>query len=71
MNVGINEDVAAASFLNLHDNSIEYFDKQVMVTNIESEAILPSIKKYLFHQCMVDFLNKLDLTYQKTRLMEM
>ena len=27
--------------------------------------MVPSIKKYLFHQRMVDFVNKLGLSYQK------
>ena len=35
-----------------------------MVTNIGFEVILPSIKSYLFHQCVVDFLNKPELNDQ-------
>ena len=34
-------------------------------TNFESESIIPSIKKYLFHQRMVDFLNKLEISDQQ------
>ena len=59
--VGSNEDVAAALLLTLHGDIIEDFDKQDIVTNIEFESIVPSIKNYLFHQCMVDFVNKLEL----------
>ena len=36
-----------------------------MVTNIEFEAIVLPIKKYLFRQCMVAFVNKLELSDQK------
>ena len=57
--VGSNEYVASVSLLTLHGNSTEESDKQDVVTNIEFEAIVSSIKKYFFHQCMVDFVNKL------------
>ena len=45
LNIGINEDVAAASLLTLHDKNVEEYEKQDIVTNISFEAILPSIKK--------------------------
>ena len=63
--VGSNEYVAAASLITLHGDNIEEYDKQDIVTNIEFEAILPSIKKHFFHQRMVDFLNKLELSDQR------
>ena len=65
MVVGINEDVAAASLLTLHDNNIEDFDKHDIFTNIEFEYIVTSIKKCLFHQPMIDFVNKLELSDQR------
>ena len=65
MVVGSNEDVAAASFLTLHGDNIEEYDKQVMATNIYFEYLLPSNKKYFFHQHMVDFLIKIELSDQK------
>ena len=58
MNFGSNEDVAAASLLIFHDDNIEESDKPDIVTNIELESIIPSIKRYSFHQCMVDFVEK-------------
>ena len=36
-----------------------------MVTNIQFESIVLSIKNYFFHQRMVDFLNKLELSDKK------
>ena len=36
-----------------------------MVTNIELEAMVPSIKKQLFHQHIVGFVNKLELSDEK------
>ena len=63
--VDINEDVAATSLLTLRGKNNEDFDKQDMVTNIEFEAIVPSIKKHFFHQHMVDFVSKLELSDQK------
>ena len=36
-----------------------------MAANISFETIITSIKKNLFHQRMVDFLNKLKLSDQK------
>ena len=59
------EDVSTASLLYLHGINIEYSDKQDKVLNISFEEILPSIKKYFFHQRMIDFVNKLDLNDQK------
>ena len=51
--------------LYLHDNNIEYPDKQDIVTNIEFEAIIYPIKKFLFHQRMVGFVNKIELSDEK------
>ena len=53
MNVGGNEDVAAEALLTLHSDNIGGSDKQGIVANISFEAIVLSIKKYLFHQRMV------------------
>ena len=63
--VSSNEDVASVLFIYLHVDIIVDSDKQYIVTNIEFEAIIPSIKNNLFHQCMVNFLHKLDLSDQK------
>ena len=65
MNVVSNEDVSAASLLTLHADKIEEYDKQDIVANIELETIVYSIKKYVCHQRMVDFMNTLDLNDQK------
>ena len=51
--------------LTLYDEKIEESDKQDIVTNIEFEAMVPSIKRYFFHKHMVDFLNKTELSDQK------
>ena len=67
--VSSNEDVASVLFIYLHVDIIVDSDKQYIVTNIEFEAIIPSIKNNLFHQCMVDFLHKLDLSDQNIKLM--
>ena len=65
MVVGSNKDVAAVSFITLHDDNIEDYEKQDIVTNTEFELIWSSIKKYVFHNHMVDFVNKLELSDQK------
>ena len=65
MVVRSNENFAAASLFNLCGGNIEDSDKQDIVTNIEFEAILPSIKKRFFCQRMVGFGNKLELSDQK------
>ena len=65
MAVGSNKDVADASWIILHGKNIEESDKQYTVTDVEFEAILLSIKKYFFHQRMVYFVNKLELSDQK------
>ena len=65
LNIGRNEDVVAESLLNFYYENIEEYDKQDIVTNIQFEAIVPSIKKHFFHQRMVDFLNKLELSDQR------
>ena len=44
--VGSDEGAAAASLLTLYGNNIEEYDKEDIITNIEFEAIVPSIKKY-------------------------
>ena len=43
----------------MNGDNIEESDKQEILTNIEFEAIVTPIKRYLFHQRMVDFVNKL------------
>ena len=53
--VRINEDVAEMSMLSLHGENNEKSEKQDIVTNIEFEAIFSSIKRYFFHQIMIDF----------------
>ena len=35
------------------------YDKQDIVTNINFEDIIPSSRKYFYHQRMVDFVNKI------------
>ena len=44
---------------------MEEYDKQDTVTNIEFESIVPSIRRYFFNQCTVDFMHKLELSDQK------
>ena len=63
--VSSNEYSVAASLISLHGDNIEDSDKQGIVTNIEFEAITPSIKNNFFHQHMMDFMNKLELSDQK------
>ena len=65
MVVGSNADVEAASLIYLHGKKTEYSYKQDIVSNMEFETIIPSIKKYFFHQCMVNFVNKIDLSDKK------
>ena len=65
LNIGSNEDVVATSFLTLNDDNIEEYGKQDIVINIEFEFILTSIKRYFFHQWMVGFVNKIELSDQK------
>ena len=65
MNVVSNEDVAIASFITFQGDNIEEYKKQDIVTNIWFEAIVHSIKRYLFHNSMVDFVNKLEVSGQK------
>ena len=64
-NVGSNQDVESESLLTLDGNNIGEYDKQDIVTNIEFESIVPSIKKHLFYQRMVDFVNKIEFSDQK------
>ena len=60
-----NEYVAAVSLINFQRDNIEYSDKQEIVTNIEFEAKVLLIKKYILHHPMVDLINKLELIDQK------
>ena len=63
--ISINEYFAAASLLTLHGNNIEYSDKQDIFPNTEFEAIITSVKKNFFHQRMMNFVNKIELSDQK------
>ena len=54
-----NEDYEYLSLIYLHGKSNKDSGKQDIVTNIEFEAIVTSIKKNFFHEHMVDFSNKL------------
>ena len=65
MNVVGNEYVVASSLITLHGENIEEYYKEDIVKNIEFESIVSSTKKYFFHQRMVDFVNKLELSDQK------
>ena len=62
--VSSNEYFAAASLIYLNGNNIEDDDKQEIVTNIKFKSIIPSIKNKCFHQRMVYFLDKLELSDQ-------
>ena len=64
MKVVSNEDVVSSSLITLHGDNIEESDKQDIVTNIEFEATVPSIKKYFFCQRIIDFVNKLEFSDQ-------
>ena len=46
-------------------NNIEDSDKQDIFPNTQFKAIIPSIKKSFFHQRMMNFVNKLELSDQK------
>ena len=59
MVVSRNEDVAAESLLYSHGENNEKPEKRDIVTNIEFEAIVPSITNHFFHQCTV-FKNKIE-----------
>ena len=63
--VNSNEDISAESLISLNRDNIEDSYKQVIVWNIEFEVIITSIKNYFFHQLMMNFVNKLYLSYQK------
>ena len=63
--VSSNKYVASASLIYLYVNTIGDFDKQEIVTNIEFEAMIPSIKNNLFYQRMVDFFNRIEISDQK------
>ena len=54
-----NEDDASKSLLYLHGENIEYNKKKDIVSNIEFEAIIISVKNNFFHKRMMDFMNKL------------
>ena len=70
LNVTSNKDVAAASLISLHDDNIKDYNKQEIVSNTEFEAIIPSIKNNSFHQHMMNFMNKLELSDKNIKLME-
>ena len=55
----------SASLINFYDDNIEEYDNKYIVTNISFEAIVPSNKKYFFHQRMFCFVNKLELSGKK------
>ena len=63
--VSSNEDVVAALLLSLYYSNIEDSDKQDIVSKVEFEAIIPSIKNYFFHPRIINFVNKLELSDQK------
>ena len=56
--VSSNKDVVDASLLYFHGDNIEYSDEKDIVTNIEFESIILSIKKNFVHHNMVGFVNK-------------
>ena len=64
-----NEDFADLSLLSLYGKKVEDSYKQDIVTNIELEEIIPSIQNRFFCNLMVDFVNKLELSDQKIRIM--
>ena len=49
----------------MYGDNIKYSEKQDIVTNMEFEAIIPSIKNDFFHQHMMNFVNKIELSYEK------
>ena len=51
--------------LPLHGENIEDSEKQDILSNTGFESIIPSIKKNLFLQSLMDFVNKLYLSDQK------
>ena len=53
MVIRINEYVAAASLLYSNVENNDKLVKWDIVTNIEFEAIVSSIKNHFFHQCMI------------------
>ena len=59
------EYIAASPFLTLNGNNIENSDKQDIVSNKEFEAMITSIKKYSYHQCMMNFVDKVELSDKK------
>ena len=65
MVVNINEYVVSESFLSVHGDNIEEYYKQDIVSKIEFEAIITSIKMNFFHQHMMNIVNKLELSYQE------
>ena len=60
-----NEYFAAKSFLYLHEKNIEVSDKKDIVSSTEFEAIIHSTQEKLFHQRMINFVNKLELSDKK------
>ena len=68
LNIGSNEDFAASELLTFHVNNIEESEIHDIVTNIKCEAILPSIRKHFFHQRIIGFWNKLELSDKKYQI---
>ena len=60
-----NEYFTAASLPNFYGDNMEDYEKQDTFSNTEFEAINTSIKTNLFHQHMMNSVNKLYLSNQK------
>ena len=67
--ISINEDFIATSLLSMYNENNKDNEKQGIVTNIEFEFIILSIKKYFFHQSMIDFVHKTE--FINIKLMEL
>ena len=65
MVVVINGDVASASFITLHGKNIGESEKKDIVTNIDFETMVHSIKRQFFHRRMVHLVNKLESSDKK------
>ena len=66
-----NEYDASASLITLHGDNSESSDKQDIFSNTSFEAIITSTKRELFHQRMINFVNKLELSDKKPNYMKM
>ena len=51
--------------LSFHDDNNEDDEKQDIITNIDFEAIVPSMKNNFFYHIMVDFVNKVEFIDQE------